>query len=312
MTKGRSIRLFLADGTPGGIITAEIMNWTGHVILAPRSRLADLIQRPEVGRTGIYILAGADPEEGLKPLVYVGETDNVGKRLVQHNKDNAKEFWERTCVVTSKDQNLTKAHARYLESRLIAIANGAGRAKLLNGTAPDHSQLPEGDLSDMEFFIEQLRIVLPVLGLELLKDQPRIESAAIAPAGADQVIEAESPIFELISKKHDIRAEAREMDGDFVVFANSQAQESWIGTASHHYKELHRRLIEEGVLIPGAAGRLRFYRDYAFRSPSAASAVIVGRPDNGRTSWCVKGTKKSYAAWQEEQIAAVASSKDEE
>lgn len=136
MTKGRSIRLFLADGTPGGIITAEIMNWTGHVMNAPRSRLADLIQRAEAGRTGIYILSGADPDGGYKPLVYVGETDSVGKRLAQHNKDEAKEFWDRTCVITSKDQNLTKAHVRYLESRLIQIAAEAGRVTLVTALLP--------------------------------------------------------------------------------------------------------------------------------------------------------------------------------
>ncbi|CAA7611400.1 conserved hypothetical protein [Candidatus Terasakiella magnetica] len=84
MTKGRSIRLFLADGHPGGIITAEIINWTGHVLVAPQSRLADLVKRPEAGRTGIYILSGTDPDGGHKPKVYVGETDNVGKRLIQH------------------------------------------------------------------------------------------------------------------------------------------------------------------------------------------------------------------------------------
>jgi hypothetical protein len=34
--KGQSIRMFLVDGTHGGIITAEIMNWTGHVLSARR------------------------------------------------------------------------------------------------------------------------------------------------------------------------------------------------------------------------------------------------------------------------------------
>jgi hypothetical protein len=52
--------------------------------------------------------------------------------------------------------------------------------------------------------------------------------------------------------------------------------------------------------------RGRSIRDTAFRSPSAASAVVLGRSDNGRTSWCLKGTDRTYAAWQEEQVAAVA------
>lgn len=303
MTKGRSIRLFLVDGTPGGIITAEIMNWTGHVMTGPRSRLADLIQRPEAGRTGIYILSGTDPEGGYKPLVYVGETDNVGKRLAQHNKDEAKEFWEQTCVVTSKDHNLTKAHIRYLESRLIDIATKAGRAKLVNGTAPDYGLLPEADLADMEFFIEQLRTVLPVLGLDLLKEPVKAFPTPVTTVGQSDTVVAEFPGFELISKKHELRAEAREIDGEFVVLAHSQAR---IGGGGHGYIDLQQHLIDDGVLIQEATGHLRFLRDYGFGSPSAAAAVVLGQSSNGRKAWCVKGTKNTYAEWQDGLVAAVA------
>lgn len=31
MTQGRSIRLFLVDGTPNRLLSAEIMNCTGHL-----------------------------------------------------------------------------------------------------------------------------------------------------------------------------------------------------------------------------------------------------------------------------------------
>jgi hypothetical protein len=312
MTKGRSIRLFLADGSPGGIITAEIMNWTGHVMTAPRSRLADLIQRPEAGRTGIYILSGTDPEGGYKPLVYVGETDSVGKRLAQHNKDDAKEFWEQTCVVTSKDQNLTKAHVRYLESRLIQIATEAGRAKLVNNTTPDVPMLPEADQADMEFFIDQLRVVLPVLGLEVLKEAATAKPVAAPVPSLGSDVAPDFPIFELVSKKHDLKAEAREIDGEFVVLAGSQAQASWIGVPIATYQPMYERLTAEGILVPDNSGHLRFVRDYAFTKPSAAAAIVLGRASNGRTEWCVKGTKKTYADWQEAQIAAVATSQEGE
>lgn len=308
MTKGRSIRLFLADGTPGGIITAEIMNWTGHVMTAPRSRLADLIQRPEAGRTGIYILSGTDPEGGYKPLVYVGETDSVGKRLAQHNKDDAKEFWEQTCVVTSKDQNLTKAHVRYLESRLIQIAAEAGRVKLTNNTAPDLPLLPEADLSDMEFFIDQLRVVLPVLGLEVLKEaakaKPRPQGAE-APLPASDAA-AEFPIFELVSKRHELKAEAREIDGEFVVLAGSLVRLPDDDRRFTREGRIVGQLRDTGVLVPSDNGQsLIFVKDQAFTSPSAAGGVVTGRSCNGRKEWCVKGTKKTYAEWQDEQIAAI-------
>ncbi len=37
--KGRTIRIFLADGSPNGVLTAEIMNWIGKAVVAPRARL---------------------------------------------------------------------------------------------------------------------------------------------------------------------------------------------------------------------------------------------------------------------------------
>ena len=77
VSEGGSIRLFLADGTPGGLLTAEIMNWTGHVVAAPRSDLAALLKRSETSRTGIYILLGDDPENFGGTLAYIGEGDEV-------------------------------------------------------------------------------------------------------------------------------------------------------------------------------------------------------------------------------------------
>lgn len=83
MTQGRSIRLFLVDGTPNGLLTAEIMNWTGHVLTGPRSKLSELVQRPECGRTGIYFLVGPDPDNSLRPLVYIGESDEVPRHGIR-------------------------------------------------------------------------------------------------------------------------------------------------------------------------------------------------------------------------------------
>src|SRR5215831_11833201 len=111
---GRTVKLFLVDGAADGMLTAEIMNWTGHVLYAPRSRIVELLQRPEAQRTGVYLLTGENPDDADEILVYVGEGDNVGKRLAIHNKDPDKEFCENICVITSKDLNLTKAHVRYL------------------------------------------------------------------------------------------------------------------------------------------------------------------------------------------------------
>jgi len=317
--RGRTIRLFLVDGTPTGLLTAEVMNWTGHVIMGKRSRLPDLIRREEVARTGIYLLTGIDPEDPDSPIVYVGESDDVGKRLAHHNKDEDKDYWDNTVVITSKDQNLTKAHARYLEARLIAIISNANRARLANSTAPTPPALPESDRSDMEGFIDQVRLVLPVLGLDILRGRPRIKrdhrppEALVAGASLEASVSVSSPVFELRSPKRGLRAEAQDVDGEFIVFKGSDANAKWFGPASHSYKTLHEKLKSSGKLIEGkSSGKLVFAEDVTFRSPSAASATIIGRPDNGRTSWRVKGTNQTYADWADARIASVVGKVDAE
>lgn len=302
--KGKSIKLFMVDGTPQGILTLEVMNWTGHILVGPRTKITELILRPEMNKTGLYFLTGSDPDGSSRPMVYVGESDNVGNRLKQHNKDEVKDFWERAIVITSKDQNLTKAHVRYLEGRFISIAKEIDSAKLFNSTSPKNENLPEADIADMEYFITQIRLIMPILGLDFLRDKPKVSIANQNNPLEIKPIDA-SPFFEITSKKHNIKATAREIEGEFIVLAGSNAQSKWIGqnTKDGSYGRLFVSLYQEGkikVLQPNDIGV--FQEDVTFNSPSAASAVIYGRHSNGRTSWKVKNTNKTYEDWQNELL----------
>ena len=304
MTQGRSIRLFLVDGTPNGLLTAEIMNWTGHVLTGPRSKLAELVQRPECARTGVYFLVGPDPDDSLRTRVYIGESDDVAQRLKTHNRPEeagGKDFWERVCLVTSKDQNLTKAHVKYLESKLIGTAASAGRCVLGNGTAHEYAGLPESDRADMAFFLDQIRTVLPVLGFDFLREMSRpLETTR---ASENQKIST-SPVFIMTAQKYGARATAQEVDGEFVVLKGSTARGEW-GNTPHSYEALFKMLVANGVLQPTGDTRMVFAEDYAFSSPSAAAAVIHGRAANGRLVWSVDGTGQTYAAWQDQQLSAL-------
>jgi len=300
MTQGRSIRLFLVDGSPNGLLTAEIMNWTGHTLTGPRTRLSELVKRPECSRTGIYFLVGPDPDNTARPLVYIGESDDVAKRLKQHNQPEdkgGKDFWERVCLITSKDQNLTKAHVKYLESQLISLATASGRCGLKNGTAHEYINLPEADQADMAFFIEQIRTILPVLGFDFLRE------AAAKPLNTDSASTTPppSPTFELTLPKYNIKAQAQEVDGDFIVLAGSKAREKWVGVHGG-YEGLFDQLLTDGVLESAEGQDCVFTKDHAFSSPSAAAAVVSGRSANGRISWFVEGTKTTYGEWQANQV----------
>ena len=106
-------------------------------------------------------------------------------------------------------------------------------------------------------------------------------------------------VFELESAKHGLNATARESGKAFTVLAGSQAKLGWTGQP-HSYLQLRDNLCSEGTLKPSDDGNyLVFTKDVNFKSPSAASATVLARTDNGRNSWRLKGSSVTYAAWQE-------------
>lgn len=298
--QGRSVRLYLVEGSPTGILTAEIMNWTGHVLVAPRSRLGDALQRDEAGRTGVYFLVGDDPDQPTKSRVYIGEGDSVVDRIKSHAKDASKDFWTRACLVTSKDMNLTKAHVRYLENRLIDLTKQADRANIANGNEPSPKALPESDIADMEFFISQVQVVLPVVGFDFLRPRAKPASSLSPPVGA--VPPAAQVELVLSSNKHGYQARAVEADGEFTVLAGSLATTK-SDFAVNTYGALRQQLIKDGRIIPSPDPQfLEFGEDVAFPSASAAAAVIANRNANGRTAWRLAGSGQTLKEWQDAQL----------
>ena len=299
MTHGRTIRIYLVDGEPTGILTAEIINWTGKVLVASRTQLSQLAKREEVRRTGVYCILGPDPENPNREIVYIGEGDNVIKRLTDHDKDESKDFWTRCIVVISKDQNITKSHGRYLESRLISMGHQAERAKIHNGTAPPPPSLPEPDIADMEYFISQLQMVFPVLGFGFL--QPK----AVATIAPDPKDESDSPLFclNLVGAE----AKAREIGDSFVVLKGSTARKQgpkvWTS-----YKTLRDQLLADGKLVDSDHPDFYvFADDVEFSSPSAGAACVNAGNSNGRTNWKVADTGETYQQWHHQKLRAAKS-----
>lgn len=297
MVHGKSIKMFLIDGSPNGILTAEIINWTGHVLSAPRTKLSELIQREECCRTGVYFLVGYD-SENLLPTVYIGESDDVANRSKQHNRteeQGGKDFWEKVCLVTGKDQNITKTHIKYLESKLIEIAKRSGQCRLINGTTHQYTKLPESDTADMKYFLEQIQIILPVLGYEFLKE---LKNPTFDLTNLDtKIVEDIEADFYLSVK--DMDAKAKIIDGEFYVLHGSQVRRE-VSQAAHNYtKNLRSQLFENKII---SSEFYTFNQNHVFSSPSAAGAVILGRACNGRKEWKQKGTNLTYAEWQQKQV----------
>lgn len=295
---GRSVRLFLADGTPQGLIVAEIPNWSGKVLAAPRSRLGDLLQRMEAARTGIYVLAGPDPERPGGTLAYIGEADDVAARLRIHVRASDKDFFDRLAIAVSSDESLTKAHARFLESRIIRMARQAGAVALANGTEPDFQRLPEADRADMEFFSDQLILLLPLAGLDLF----RLPTSAL---GSPPVPNADDAVIFTFSTAG-ASATGRETDDGFAVLAGSTARRMPTGTFPRGYLALRDQLVADGKLVEGATPDIfNFAADVAFSSPSAAASIMAARSASGPREWRVKETGQTYGEWRAAKLDAV-------
>jgi len=275
------------------------MNWTGHVLVAPRSKLGKALEREEADRTGIYILVGEDPEKPSRNRVYVGEGDNVSKRIKMHAKDEDKEFWTRAVIITSKDMNLTKAHVRYLEGEVVRTARAAGRASIANGNEPSVKALPEADISDMSVFQDNLEAVLPALGMDFLRPTKTASSPNF-----DETAPAVASALELMLKhKSGLKARALEINGEYIVQSGSQVQAD-PDYSMNQYGDLRDQLIKDGTICQVDGSQfLEFVEDYAFKSPSAAAAVIIGRNANGRRNWKVKNGQ-TLKQWQDQQLSS--------
>jgi hypothetical protein len=283
---GRSVRLFLVDGTAAGLVVAEIPNWTGKVLAAPRSRLTELVKRKETSRTGIYVLTGPDPERASGQLAYIGEADDVANRLRIHLRSEDKDFFHRVAIIIGADDNLTKAHVRYLESGLIRLARRSEGVTLVNGTEPDFQLLPEADRADMQYFLGQLKLLLPIVGIDLFRKLPEP-----GPTANGDVF------FNFVTAG--VSARAKETDEGFVVLAGSSARMTPTETFPRGYKTLRDQLITDGKLAPGPdAKHLLFVMDTLFSSPTAAASIVAARSESGPREWLVEGSGDSYRDWQ--------------
>lgn len=263
-----TIRLFLVHGDPKRLRTAELSNWTGKAVSGPRTEFDGVLAREESEKSGIYLLTGTDPESG-KPAIYVGEAECIKDRIKTHND---KDFWNQVTFFVSKDENLTKAHIRYLEGKLLEQANLAGRAVVTNGQSSG-ARLPESDRGEMEVFLEKINQLLPVLGTDLLV--PMSGSTTSAPQRELLYCEIKG-----------LKAKGYRSPNGFLVLKGSEAvanerpsSEKWPWT-----RNLRQKLRDDGVLV-AKDDRLVFTRDIEFGSPSAAAAVVHGGHANGLTAW---------------------------
>ena len=273
MAYGKAIELFLVNGSADSLITAELSNWNGKAIKIPRTEVA-ACARDDITGVGVYFRI-CQEDDGTDS-VYIGEAENVLDRLIQHLREyqsgKEKYYWNTAIAFVGRDLN--KALIRYLENRFVEIAKECGRYTILTKNTYKNTVLKEAQVATMEEFIDNVKILINTLGYKVLVPAPQ--------ATADTTY--------LYCKGSGASAKGFVSSGGFTVVAGSTVSDHTVPsleTRGKTYFNLRKVLEGDGTITDGA-----FTRDYEFKAPSAASAVVLGHTSNGNVDWKTEnGTK---------------------
>ena len=261
---GKTIQIFLPTGEPRGIRVAELTTRIVQAVLVPRSDLAKAKKRAELDHVAIYFLFG-ESDDQAKPIVYVGQTEDLRKRLDQHN--NKKDFWRTAVLIISKTQSFTQAHIRYLEWYCIQRVKEVGRFALDNDQLPSEPFITEPMEAELLDAFETLSTLVATLGFPVFEP-----------------IEAQTKTEAFYCRGPDADAVGSLVEDGFVVRAQSKARREVTPSGQDWVAPLQTKLTDSGVLVPNDR-HLIFENDYVFNSPSSAAAVVLGRKANGWTEW---------------------------
>ena len=270
MAYGKTIELFLVNGTADSIITAELSNWNGKAVKIPRIEVPSC-KREDICDAGVYFLFCK--EDDGTDAVYIGEAENVKERLIQHIRDNQadkeKYYWTTAVLFTGRDLN--KTLIRYLENRLVEIARSSNRYKVLTKNTYKNTVMKESQVSAMDEFIENIKVLINALGYKVL--EPLVSQNAngtVNEASEEFFLSAGSA-----SAKGIVTAEG------FVVYKgaamNSKLSVKSVGAGIAKLREKH---ISEGHVVDNMTTE-----DILFNSSSAAADFVLGYSVSGPQTW---------------------------
>ena len=269
---GKAIELFLVNGTADSIITAELSNWNGKAIKIPRIEVSTC-KRSDISDPGVYFLFCK--EDDGDDSVYIGEAENIKDRLVQHIRDNQsgkeKYYWNTAVLFTGRDLN--KALIRYLEYRLVEIARASNRYKVLTKNTYKNTVMKESQVSAMEEFIENIKVLINALGYKVL------EPIAIKPA-AGTVAEASE---EFTLSTGSANATGVVTSEGFVVYKGAVINENPVKSISAGALKLRNDLIADGKVKDNVTTE-----DILFSSSTAAAVFVLGYSASGPATWKAK------------------------
>ena len=272
--RGKSLKIFLMDGVATGRWMCELSNWTGKAYKIPRTSYKKCIDRDELRNPSVYFLFGYDDENG-KPLVDIGETEDAIQRLGDHIRSEKKNYWVEAIVFISKDDHLNKAHIKYLESRFYQIGKEAERYEIMNSNPPKKSSVSEAEESEMEEFIDNVKLVVSALGHKVF--EPLVPVVEVEKKEAEEI----SSENYYIKNSHGILATGIIAPDGFIVLKGSGINESTSESSlTDNSIKLRKQYLSDGTVVDGC-----FTKNTLFSSPSAAAYFILGYRVSGPKAW---------------------------
>ena len=297
--KPKTIQIYLPKGNPRGLRTAEMTTRMVKLIEIPRQYMDDFFVMPESKKVGVYFLIG-ESNEALKPLLYIGQTGDLRKRLEQHEKTKNSWEWQRAFVMFLTNNTLTQTHTLYMEHKAIALANEVGRYMLKNANNGNRPHTPDPLKADCDEWFDTLNILLSTLG------QPIFDSHNIPNGLHDKINQNKlnAPIVAKTEQKapaHSLKLELEPIlfyckvqgtaakgyydDGSFIVLAGSLIRKYHSPTLQKNILLLRQNLLSNQVLISIDDDTYKLTENQLFKSPSSAGQMVTGRASNGWTDW---------------------------
>jgi hypothetical protein len=218
----------------------------------------------------------------------VGEANDLSYRIGQHLRDNDKSFAETIICLSSKDENLTVSHTKYLEQKTIVALNTSSEFRLVNKKEGSLISLPKMVQDEMDTYYDNMKVLLPTLGYNLLHIREELQNEGL--------VFSDSVKLEMSG----IRATARLTSNGIEVLKGSDFNSTESPSLSGSYSSLRKTLISKNIVSENNS-KFFFTENYEFSSPSNAAAIILGYSANGRTAW-KNSTGKTLKTIEEEKI----------
>ncbi len=281
---GRVVKIFITGQDPRSLRTVELDNWTGVAITGQPEFFKRALQDEVLSRSCVYLLIRSGADDDL-PEIYVGESDDFSQRYISGKFPI--EF-DSFLIFTSKDDNLTRAHVKWLERELWSILRGnSGKAVVANSNTPTGSNLPRADIAMMRTYLANMIYVLEALGYDLFSVQERTSASSSenATISASLIDEPQIDLYATpMRNRNDVKAHLRYQNAAYTLLTGSKINSTPTDSLPSNVRKLRDDLIREGSLVERGE-YLELMRDIPFSKPSPASALVKGRSSTGYRDW---------------------------